>query len=377
MTPTITNGLDPTPFRSWCDQKLSTTGGPGREAMGEFAAEYTAAELANDLGIGERRLHRWRYGLKTIDRIELEEALHHADSAIWEIYGVEDFDLEADAYCGRCHDTVTPIEGACPWCASTLAGARARRWCSREDRLVFPSNDGTCWRCGTETAAIPWADCACGCGRSIPRFDPQGRAHEYVLGHAPRSIERHGEVPVEPFARHLEAELKSMDLLGALARAHGIGRDDVVRVLKRRVDTVPLALVRRAVWTAGRGGTGKGLPTRPDAVSFADLYPDHVRSKVCPECGEGKAPHAKLCKRCRTKQNRRDGVTPPRVATQLRGELLQEAYERYCAGATVMDTAESIFDRTPHRNVGSTAQALSREWRRRGWAMRERTAVAA
>ncbi|HYJ21348.1 MAG TPA: hypothetical protein VEW07_04925 [Solirubrobacterales bacterium] len=344
--------------------------------MGEFAGQVTADELAHALGIGERRLHRWRYEVQTIDRIEMEEALHHADSAIWEVYGVEDCDLEADAYCGRCHDTVTPIAGACPWCDSSLSAAKARRWCPREDRLIFPANDGSCWRCGTATEAIPWADCACGCGRSIPRFDPQGRAHEYALGHAPRSLERRWEVPIEPFAEYLERELERMDLIGALARAHGLPRDEVVRVLKRQVETLPTKTVRRAVWTAGRGGTGKGLPRRPGAPTLESLYPDFVRSRTCPGCGTGKAPHAELCKRCRVAQNRRDGVKPPKPPTQIRPELIAEARAHYDAGNSVASAAAEIIDRTPHTNVASTAQALSREWKRQGLEMRERVGEA-
>jgi hypothetical protein len=365
MSPQVTDGLDPTPFRSWCDSRL--TDGEGRaDEIGEAAARYTVTELAADLGVGERRLWRWRNDVVTIERCDLEDALHRAGSALWEVYGVEDVDLEAEAYCERCKDTVTPIGGLCPWCDSALLATRARRWCPREDRLVFPANNGSCWRCGTETESIPWADCACGCGRSVPRFDPQGRPHEYALGHNPPAIGKRHEVPVEAFAEYLEAELERMDLIGALARAHSIARDDVIRVLKRQDEVLPTSLVRRALWTAGRGGTGKGLPMRPDAVQLRDLYPDFVRSKVCPGCGEGKAPHAELCKACRTKRNRRDGITPPTVQTRIRGEVLAEALEHYREHGNMTEAARTVFDRTPHKSTASLVYALRREWKRAG-----------
>lgn len=369
MSPQIVEQLDPQPFRDWVDERL------GADADDAATVKRLALALfpEDTEETSARKLHRWRFENKTLEKAEVADALHHADSALWEVYGVEEIDLEDDAYCERCHDTVTPIEGVCPWCESDLREARARSWCPREDRLVFPAHDGTCWRCGAETQAIPWVDCACGCGTTIPSFDPQGRKHEFALGHAPKTEGRHHTVPVEPFARYLEAELESMDLIGALARAHGIGRDDVVRVLKRQVETLPTKMVRRAVWTAGRGGTGKGLPMRPGATSFADLYPDFVRSKVC-GCGNGKAPHAEMCKACRRKVDKAEGRSTPRAGARVREELIEESYRTYMDdGVSVEAAAESIIERTTAKSAASLAYTLRREWKRRGWERRGRT----
>lgn len=368
MSPQISEHLEPGPFREWCVARLGA-------ALDDAAAVERLA-LALFPGDGEetaaRKLHRWRFENRSLEKAEVADALHHADSALWEVYGVEEIDLEEDAYCGRCHDTVTPIEGTCPWCEASLSEARARRWCPREDRLIFPANDGTCWRCGTETEAIPWIECACGCGTRIPSFDPQGRKHEFALGHAPRSMGRVQEVPVEPFARHLEAELESMDLLMALARAHGIARDEVVRVLKRQIDVVPTGTVRRAMWTAARGGTGKGLPMRPGSTSFADLYPEFVASKVC-ICGKRKASHAEMCKACRVRLDREEGRKPPTAGARLRDEVIEEAYRVYAAGATAEEAAEAVIARTTSRSARGLSFSLRREWKKRGREIRTRT----
>lgn len=244
--------------------------------------------------------------------------------------------------------------------------------------MVFAANDDTCWRCGNATTRdVPREMCACDCGTEIKRFDPWGRRIQYVRGHAPRSLERDREIAAEPFVAYLEDRLRNLDVIGALAREQGIARDALVALLARRDDTVSRGTVRRSLWVAARNGQGKGMPPRPDATGFFDLYPHDGRSKVCPGCGGGKAPHAAMCKQCRKSADKRDGVSPPRAELRLREDLIAEAYERYTAGATVLTAAESIFERTPHRNVASTAQGLSKAWRDRGWTMRDRTPVAA
>lgn len=358
--------LDPGPFRRWCDE---------REAELAELHEAPTRVLASELGLDERVLYRWRQENKVLDRDRVEEALERAGTFIWEVYGHQGpaSDPVRDAYCRRCRDNVIVTQGRCPWCDDEISEkAKPRLWCERCDRILCPTDDGSCWRCGERLQPIPWVDCKCGCGRKIPAFDPQGRRHEYARGHAPRELERGGEVDVEPFAQYLERQLETIDVVGAVARAHGISRDDVVRMLRRDVATIDRQLVRRALWIAGRQGAGKGMPMRPDAVKFSDLYPDEVRSRTCPSCGGGKAPHAELCKRCRVKDDRRRGRRPPRTQTKLRAELIEEAYGLYADGASLREAAAAIFERTPHRNVGSVAQALSREFKRRGWTVRGR-----
>lgn len=362
----VANPLDPEPFRRWADE---------REAELAKSHEAPTKILAAELGLEERILYRWRHENKRLERDRVEDALERAGTFLWEVYGHQgpDIDEAREAYCRRCRDNVIVSRGRCPWCDDELTeAAKPRLWCERCDRILCPTDEGTCWRCGTRLRQIPWVECKCGCGREMPAFDPQGRRHEYLRGHAPRKLERSGEVPVEPFARYLERQLETIDIVAAVARAHGISREDVVRILRRDVESIDRQLVRRALWVAGRQGTGKGMPMRPDAVSFAELYPEEVRSRTCPGCGGGKAPHAELCKRCRVKRNRREGRRPPRAQSKLRSELVEEAYGLYSQGSSLMDAAEAIFERTPHRNVGSVAQALSREFKRRGWEVRRR-----
>ena len=85
MSPYVAEVLDPQPFRDWCDERLRA-GVESKVEIGHLAAKVTVARLEFDLGLGERRLHRWRYELQAIERIDMEEALHHADVGMWEVY---------------------------------------------------------------------------------------------------------------------------------------------------------------------------------------------------------------------------------------------------------------------------------------------------
>lgn len=384
------------PFADWITVRLAEL---ERDETVEQPVSVLAGRLFPDAPTDSavRFLHRYRncvragsrdgvkgdYPTDTFLRGPVEDALREYGEALQNVPGYQDLpepELEADAFCERCHVIVTPISGVCPWCETKVVDGfdRERRYCERENRMVFPANDGSCWRCGgTTKRGAPHGPCACGCGETIRLFDRHGRAVRFVHGHAPRSLENAGDVDLEPFAVYLEQRLERMDLLQALAREHGISRDTVVNVLARRDTKICREVVRRALWVSGRGGTGKGLPMRPDAVGFFDLYPDDRRSRTCPDCGHGKAPHAELCKRCRVTANRRDGRRPPRSTTRLSDEIITEAYALYSEnGMSLLEAAESVFERTPHKNVGSTANALSRSWKQRGWAMRERTTPA-
>jgi hypothetical protein len=76
MSPIVMEQLDPQPFRDWVDERL-----------GENAEdEATVKQLAFDLGLGDRKLLRWRKENRHLERIEVEEALHHADVQFWEVY---------------------------------------------------------------------------------------------------------------------------------------------------------------------------------------------------------------------------------------------------------------------------------------------------
>lgn len=75
MSPQVTEQLDPQPFRDWVDAWL-----------GANPDETAVERLVFDLGIGERRLRRWRHENSSLERIEVEEALHRAGTGIWEVY---------------------------------------------------------------------------------------------------------------------------------------------------------------------------------------------------------------------------------------------------------------------------------------------------
>jgi hypothetical protein len=270
--------------------------------------------------------------------------------------------LPPDGYCPRCRENVTPVRDTmtsklvCPWCDGPVADAfdHERRWCPTCDEMVVPANDGGCWRCGSRPhRGPPWDRCGCGCGQLIRRFDEHGRRVRWVRGHAPRSLERPGEVDAEPFARYLEARLRDLDRLGAVAREHGIARHVVVAVLRRDAQTVPREVVRRALRSYGQNG--RGMLARPDAASFFDLYPGDRRARTCPGCGKGKAPHAALCKACRRKagyprRKPRHSVGPEVLAAAAR--------DRAADGTPWRVLAERYIARTPYTNVGSLAGVL-------------------
>ncbi len=283
-----------------------------------------------------------------------------------------------DGYCSRCHENVTPVRDlasaamVCPWCDTPTEDlfAHEKGYCPTCDLMVDRANNGTCWRCGTKPQrGIPYDPCECGCGTQIHRFDEHGRRIRYVRGHAPRSNEQPvGTLPTEPFAQYLERRLAELDVVAALAREHGIGRADVVAVLRRDHDTVPHRLVRHALWVYGTNG--RGMPRKPDALGVYDLYPNEQRARTCPGCGQGKAPHALLCKACRLKQRGTSRGMPTRIGEQV----LADAYRAYRAeNLSYVALAERFMERVPHRSVQSLGSAFSRAFKQKGWPTRQHT----
>ena len=387
---------------------------PYRRATGELvpAAELVAwlhvqlraprralaprAALARDLGISEKALGRWLrsedsdgHPVDTFVRAAVEDALDHAGVPFREIYPhLDDDGVEeemSDRFCASCRDMVTVgADLICPWCETPTSEGpvKPKAWCPRCDRMVYPTtpNDpggggsGGCWRCGTQTKPMPYDPCACGCDQRRPRFDPYGRRARYVRGHAPRSLEDTGDVDVEPFAVWLERELRTLDPIEALARRTGLSREDVLATLARRDERIAREKVRRSLWITARGGTGKGLPPRIGAPGFFDLYPNERRSRTCPGCGAGKAPHAELCKQCRRRRNHAEGVKPPRTAPRLTAAILLEAKNLYDhEQLAFLAIAEQLLDRTPYTSAAALAHALGRQFRQRGWKTRQTT----
>ncbi len=357
---------------------------PWREWVRSRHAKYGSSELARILCCDESLVRRWVDGFykegekvvtpTTISLSRVSELLSDTDTLLEDLYPTE-VELESDGYCGRCHEVVTPIAGACPWCDTPVEDATGhdKRYCSPCDRLVTPANDGTCWRCGTMTkVAIPWDACECGCETMHPRFDQHGRRVKYVRGHAPRTLERSGTVAAEPFVRYLQDQLENLDVLSAIARMHAISREELVAVLSRTDELVDREFVRRALWTASRGGLGKGLKPHPDRPVFRDLYPDDVRSLVCPSCNGRKARHAEMCKKCR----RRVPNSKPssRAKHSLRDDLLTAMYRAYIdENLTQRDVAERFLDRTTYKNTDSLIFTFRNACVAKGWPLRSRT----
>lgn len=106
------------------------------------AMEAVAEEIGWNIGDskepGVRRLYRYRNQLMagSVNRVRyerptdffprkvVEEALHSAGIGMWELYPElvegENIELEPDEWCPKCEDTVTPIDGVCPWCELRL-----------------------------------------------------------------------------------------------------------------------------------------------------------------------------------------------------------------------------------------------------------------
>lgn len=84
MSPMIVEQLSPHPFRQWCAWRIDPLNWDQEDSP---AVEDSAvSQLAFDLGVGERKLHRWRNENKSLERIEVEEALDRADVLFWEVY---------------------------------------------------------------------------------------------------------------------------------------------------------------------------------------------------------------------------------------------------------------------------------------------------
>lgn len=106
MSPQIVEQLSPQPFRQWCAWRLDPQGWDRPDSAP--VEEAAVRQLAYDLGIGERKLHRWRVENQSLEKAEVADALHHADCALWEVYPDAD---EATAerthgYCTGCREDV-------------------------------------------------------------------------------------------------------------------------------------------------------------------------------------------------------------------------------------------------------------------------------
>lgn len=116
MRITSTEQLDPYPFRNWCDAQISET---LSDEIGGHLGKVGTGTIATRLGIGGRRLYRWRYENKTLDRGDLEDALFVAGVEISDLYPdlVQVSDGPTHGYCPSCKEEVPINERRlCLWC---------------------------------------------------------------------------------------------------------------------------------------------------------------------------------------------------------------------------------------------------------------------
>ena len=84
--------------------------------------------LARRLGMSVKALYRYSRSINdanehvdVFERNRVEDALDRADRRLFaqlypEVAVRSDVELEPDIFCESCRETVTPIDGCCPWC---------------------------------------------------------------------------------------------------------------------------------------------------------------------------------------------------------------------------------------------------------------------
>lgn len=125
------------PFVTWLHGELERLRHDQTIAHTEQSAHKPPVNqaLADRLGISARRLHDYLHRVgdeqpDTVFRSRVEDMLENAGLQLWEVYPdlIDDVELEPDAYCERCRDTVSPIGGLCPWCDSETGPLRRGGW---------------------------------------------------------------------------------------------------------------------------------------------------------------------------------------------------------------------------------------------------------
>lgn len=119
------------PFRDWLNERLAYLYTRDDLKLDEYHHLVPAARhLARRLGTTPRTLQRYANGgvggkdPTSAYRGPIERMLDHAGVSIYEIYPelepLDDIPLEPDAFCPRCDETVTPVQGICPWCETLV-----------------------------------------------------------------------------------------------------------------------------------------------------------------------------------------------------------------------------------------------------------------
>ncbi len=360
-----TESLPSGPFQAWLQGRLDAI----RARSGAHVNGAASQALADELGVSTRLIYRYlhEHDSPLVSRRTVQDAADAAGVGVWEIYPelADEHSAGASRHCPSCHEIVTVgADGLCPWCETPgedPAGME-RRYCPKCDKMMMPAGNGSCWRCGSETkGSCPWDECPCGCGAQFARFDATGRRRQWVRGHAPRA-EAPGDLDAGPFSEFVEAVLRSLDPIEAVASRLSLPRETVLDLLERRVKRIPRETVIRALFVNGRQGQGKGMPRRPGTPKLHDLYPEDARARRCPGCGQGKARQASLCKQCSRKARRRPAARGP---ARMGEPVLQDARKMRRQGMAVAEISRRLLARTGYSSAASFAHALRTEFRRR------------
>lgn len=134
--------LDVAPFLVWCTLRereirreidrstIQIRGDRNRHstpARPDRASNRLLDEIGWERESGERRMYRWANEIDTgrVERAVIEDALHHAGIAFYDIYpDLEPAGEVRDAYCPTCRDEVTVVDEDCPWCHGTVIDQR-------------------------------------------------------------------------------------------------------------------------------------------------------------------------------------------------------------------------------------------------------------
>lgn len=372
MPPHYGEHIPAAPFVALLNSEIDRIAADDMLRLSELQQEAPATSiLADRLGVAERTVYRYKNSLdgdnrpiETYPRNIIEDLLERLDIPFEDVYSeiaaAEDIELEPDRYCAACKEIVTPIDGVCPWCQRTVVDEiPRRRYCYAEDRMVFPTTEGKCWRCGGELRSqIPRRACECGCGQMVIRFDYHGRGPiRFIRGHNPKSMEQQTMVPLGPFAAYLEQQVRDVDPLQAVASKHHLRREDLVAFLRGAEAGIERNRVQSALWAARNYGQEKHKP-RALGVKFSDLYPDDVRSRICPECNGTKSPKGERCKQC-AKRRRRTGQAGLDELHIGEHVFAQAKRLRYVERLSMVEVADRLLGLTPHTSVPSLAATFS------------------
>lgn len=363
------------PFAEWLNQRFRHYEEEQRSAGELSPAQRLCIEIGWSAENGPRQLYRYRHQILETKENGLR-VTRHADT-----YRLETVQLALE-HAGVDIEEIYP--GLKPLSPAERASVRTlQAFCVECDEKVSVMADGSCAWCGTLTAGGdgPWGSCGCGCGATIALFDRNDRPVRYRRGHAPKSLEKpKPDVPIGPFHDFIQRVVEELGSKSAAATELGINRcylNSILSGVSNR-GTAKRVVKRKTVQSALRayGSQGKGKPWKPGAPRFADLYGQFI----CPQCDGEKSRAAILCKACRTNAGRRGRRThtrqvqavPMRKGVKMTSRTLSEARRLHLEeGCSLRECARRLIHRTGYMNEKTMCMALSRQFKKRGWTVRD------